>query len=122
VEHEIHPSSLSIRSIGESQGRALRKCHVAGSDRHRQDGSRRQHGRRSRRLRGLSLIDQTIAAFNAQGIAGKEVKIPPLWTPELPAFEDHVELGFRDLIELRFVKAFVRAGLGLKAIRNCPGT
>lgn len=28
-------------------------------------------------------------------------------------------MGFRDLIELRFVKAFLDAGVGLLAIRNC---
>lgn len=33
--------------------------------------------------------------------------------------DNHIELGFRDLIELRFVKAFTDAGLGLLAIRNC---
>jgi uncharacterized protein (DUF433 family) len=45
--------------------------------------------------------------------------MPPLWTPQLPAHEHHLELGFRDLIELRFVKAFMDHGLGLKTIRNC---
>ena len=33
--------------------------------------------------------------------------------------DDQLELGFRDLIELRFVKAFLDAGVGLLAIRNC---
>jgi uncharacterized protein (DUF433 family) len=33
--------------------------------------------------------------------------------------DGRLEIGFRDLIELRFVKAFVEAGVGLKAIRNC---
>jgi uncharacterized protein (DUF433 family) len=33
--------------------------------------------------------------------------------------DDHLEISFRDLIELRFVKAFVDAGVGLLAIRNC---
>jgi uncharacterized protein (DUF433 family) len=33
--------------------------------------------------------------------------------------DDHIELSFRDLIELRFVNAFVGAGVGLLAIRNC---
>jgi hypothetical protein len=62
-------------------------------------------------------IKRWLGGYIHRSESGKEVKIPPLWTPELPAFDDHVELGFRDLIELRFVKAFVRAGLG--AIRNC---
>src|SRR5882757_3049687 len=43
----------------------------------------------------------------------------PLWIPQLPKVDGHIELGFRDLIELRFVHAFVKAGLGLYAIRRC---
>jgi ferritin-like metal-binding protein YciE/DNA-binding transcriptional MerR regulator len=50
---------------------------------------------------------------------GKEIRMPPLWKPQLPAYEHHLELGFRDLIELRFVKAFLEAGLGLRTIRSC---
>lgn len=49
---------------------------------------------------------------------GREVHVAPLWNPQLPA-GDHLELGFRDLIELRFVIAFSRAGLGLQTIRSC---
>ncbi len=45
--------------------------------------------------------------------------MPPLWTTQHASIEDHLEIGFRDLIELRFVKAFVDAGVGLLAIRNC---
>jgi uncharacterized protein (DUF433 family) len=45
---------------------------------------------------------------------------PPLWKTQWPAnHEDQFELGFRDLIELRFVKVFTEAGVGLLAIRNC---
>ena len=47
------------------------------------------------------------------------VDIPPLWTPELPGTETHLEMSFRDLIELRFIQAFIKAGLGLKSIRHC---
>ena len=50
---------------------------------------------------------------------GKTSSMPPLWTPELPGVEHHLELSFRDLIELRFVNAFMDAGLGLKTIRVC---
>lgn len=49
----------------------------------------------------------------------KVVSMPPLWRPQLPAYDHHLELGFRDLIELRFIKAFIEAGLGLKTIRHC---
>lgn len=48
---------------------------------------------------------------------GKTQRVPPLWTPQLPAHDGHIELGFRDLIELRFVQQFTKAGVGLKAIR-----
>ncbi|WP_244639311.1 hypothetical protein [Aureimonas endophytica] len=44
---------------------------------------------------------------------------PPLWRSQLSMIEDHLELGFRDLIELRFVAEFTKAGLGILAIRNC---
>jgi uncharacterized protein (DUF433 family) len=50
---------------------------------------------------------------------GKTIVMPPLWAPQLPLDGEHIELGFRDLIELRFVAAFVGAGLGLKTIRHC---
>ncbi|ESZ35060.1 hypothetical protein [Mesorhizobium sp. L2C066B000] len=46
--------------------------------------------------------------------------IEPLWQSQVPNGDDeHLEIGFRDLIELRFVKAFTQAGVGLLAIRNC---
>ncbi|WP_180217677.1 hypothetical protein [Agrobacterium larrymoorei] len=46
-------------------------------------------------------------------------QVPPLWTAQHANVEEHLEIGFRDLIELRFVKAFLDAGVGLLAIRNC---
>lgn len=46
-------------------------------------------------------------------------RMPPLWVTQHAAIDGHLELGFRDLIELRFVKAFLEAGVGLLAIRNC---
>lgn len=50
---------------------------------------------------------------------GSPQYVEPLWQPDIPKFEDQIELSFRDLIELRFVRAFVEQGIGLKAIRNC---
>lgn len=50
---------------------------------------------------------------------GRRREMPPLWIPDLPEFDDHIELSFRDLIELRFVKAFLNEGLKLQTIRNC---
>lgn len=43
----------------------------------------------------------------------------PLWRPQLPRMGDSLEIGFRDLIELRFVLAFVNHGVGLNVIRRC---
>src|ERR1700712_3537786 len=51
--------------------------------------------------------------------AGKVGRMPPLWTPELLADGNHLELGFRDLIELRFVQAFIEKDLDLRVIRSC---
>src|SRR5262249_45308882 len=45
--------------------------------------------------------------------------LPPLWHPQLPASDHHIELGFRDLIELRVIKSFLDAGLSLITVRNC---
>lgn len=42
----------------------------------------------------------------------------PLWQPQLPRLGREVELGFRDLLELKFVDAFVKAGVSLHAIRR----
>jgi uncharacterized protein (DUF433 family) len=48
---------------------------------------------------------------------------PPLWKPDYAPSDDedeHVlEVSFRDLIELRFVKTFRDAGLSLQTIREC---
>jgi uncharacterized protein (DUF433 family) len=60
----------------------------------------------ARWLRGYSYRDK-----------GQAIVVPPLWTPQLPSHDHRLELGFRDLVELRFIKAFVEAGLGLKTIR-----
>jgi uncharacterized protein (DUF433 family) len=45
----------------------------------------------------------------------------PLWRPDYAPTEDEatLEVSFRDLIELRFVKAFRDAGLSLQTIREC---
>ena len=50
---------------------------------------------------------------------GKTHRSEALWRPQLPKANGHLEIGFRDLMELRFVDAFERAGLSLQAIRKC---
>jgi uncharacterized protein (DUF433 family) len=44
---------------------------------------------------------------------------PPLWQPDFVNDDDLIEISFRDLIELRFVKAFRDIGLSLNTIREC---
>lgn len=53
------------------------------------------------------------------GTGTNRTHLPPLWTPQLPAVDGQIELGFRDLIELRFVAAFEKQGLALRTIRRC---
>src|SRR6266700_3525080 len=43
----------------------------------------------------------------------------PLWVLDYANDDDIIELSFRDLIELRFVKIFRDAGLSLPTIREC---
>src|SRR5882724_7647479 len=50
---------------------------------------------------------------------GDEGHSAPLWRPDYVNPDDQIELSFRDLIELRFVKTFRDLGLGLSTIRDC---
>jgi uncharacterized protein (DUF433 family) len=52
--------------------------------------------------------------------SGADAKsLPPLWRTELPKYDNHIEIGFRDLIELKFVVGFLHAGLRMQVIRRC---
>jgi uncharacterized protein (DUF433 family) len=52
--------------------------------------------------------------------ANDEVRhVPALWVPDIPKIDDEIELSFRDLIELRFVRAFLEKGIRLPAVRHC---
>jgi uncharacterized protein (DUF433 family) len=50
---------------------------------------------------------------------GEKRHSDPLWRPDYINEDDTLELSFRDLIELRFVKTFKDHGLGLRTIRAC---
>jgi uncharacterized protein (DUF433 family) len=43
---------------------------------------------------------------------------PPLWVPEVDLGEDRLFLGFRDLMEVRVVDAFIRAGVPAIRVRS----
>lgn len=44
---------------------------------------------------------------------------PPLWVPGIPQIDGEIDLSFRDLMELRFVQAFMKQGISLQTIRLC---
>ena len=48
-----------------------------------------------------------------------KAQMPPLWRLQHPKYENHLELGFKDLIELKFVKEFLGHGLTMRTIRTC---
>ena len=52
-------------------------------------------------------------------VHGENHHSSPLWVPDYANDDDTIELSFRDLIELRFIKAFRDAGVGLQTVRQC---
>lgn len=64
-------------------------------------------------------IRRWLAGYPFRARDGSRRIMPPLWQPQLPTHERRLELGFRDLIELRFVSAFIDKGLGILTIRRC---
>jgi uncharacterized protein (DUF433 family) len=71
---------------------------------------------------GRSISRQTIARwlrgynYSVNGIVHHS---DPLWRPDFVNDDNTIELSFRDLIELRFVKTFKDHGLSLPTIRAC---
>lgn len=54
------------------------------------------------------------------GDASSRVDMPPLWTTQLvdEHFDEDV-IGFHDLLELRFIREFMRHGVSLNVVRRC---
>jgi len=50
---------------------------------------------------------------------GNKKRIDSLWLPHFVMEDGKIELGFRDLMELRFIDAFLNVGLSLPVIRKC---
>lgn len=70
------------------------------------------------RILGISSqkIRRWLSGYSYQSAEGKKQRLP-LWDPKYGDDED-LYLGFRDLIEIRFVDAFVRAGLSKNSVRS----
>jgi len=61
---------------------------------------------------------QTIRRW-IEGYVTRGKSSPPLWMADYQNRDRLLELSFRDVIELRFVKAFRDAGVSLQTIRTC---
>jgi len=79
--------------------------------------------RRNREAPGRSVSRQTVVrwlrGYDYEDRGGGIRHSAPLWRPDYANDDDTIEVSFRDLIELRFVKAFRDVGLGLPTIREC---
>lgn len=64
-------------------------------------------------------ISRWLGGYTYRDAGGDAIRASPLWRPQLPRDDDHLELGFHDLIELRFVLAFLKHGVGLNVVRRC---
>lgn len=64
-------------------------------------------------------ISRWLVGYSYRDADGAIVQAPPLWRPQLPRLGEGLEIGFRDLIELRFVLAFLNHNVGLNVIRRC---
>jgi uncharacterized protein (DUF433 family) len=78
-----------------------------------------RHPQTPGRLVSGRIIARWLHGFVYKDRGGKIRHSAPLWRPDYANDDDTIELSFRDLIELRFVKAFRDLGLGLPTIRNC---
>ena len=64
-------------------------------------------------------ISRWLGGYTYRGRDGDKIKATPLWRPQLPRLGDSLEIGFRDLVELRFVLAFLYHRVELNVIRRC---
>jgi uncharacterized protein (DUF433 family) len=78
----------------------------------------RRQNETSRESISRQTLVRWLRGYEHQDRSGALLRSEPLWHPDY-ADDDVVEVSFRDLIELRFVRAFRDAGLGLQTIRAC---
>lgn len=74
--------------------------------------------REAQRLTGVPSrsIQRWLAGYHyRQGQASREM--PPVWNGEIPQMDEQLALGFRDLMEVRFVHAFRKHQIGWPTIR-----
>lgn len=65
-------------------------------------------------------ISRWLGGYSYPNDRGVPQNVAPLWEPDLArGYNDQIQLSFRDLMEVRFVKAFRDSGLSLQNIRLC---
>lgn len=71
------------------------------------------------KLSGLSSaqIRRWLLGYSFSKKSGEKVKMSSLWKPDLPNIDGQQGLSFKDLIEIRFIHAFRKYGVGWKIIR-----
>jgi uncharacterized protein (DUF433 family) len=71
------------------------------------------------RLTGVSgsRIRRTVRGYAFKS-AGRVLKSPPVFSSQLPVIDGEIAVGFLDLIEVRFVDAFLRRGVSWSTVRK----
>ncbi|HMO52183.1 MAG TPA: hypothetical protein PKE26_13575 [Kiritimatiellia bacterium] len=71
------------------------------------------------RLTGLgeSRVRRWLSGYTYKA-AGTKKAAPPVWSGQLPPVQGRRAVSFRDVIEMKFVDAFLRAGVSWKTIRD----
>jgi uncharacterized protein (DUF433 family)/DNA-binding transcriptional MerR regulator len=64
-------------------------------------------------------IRRWVGGYAYRNLSRERMSQPALWRLQHPKYDNHLELGFRDLIELKFVREFLKVGLSIKTIRFC---
>ncbi len=64
-------------------------------------------------------ISRWLGGYSYKSDDGTLVRAAPLWQPQLPRLGGNLEIGFHDLIELRFVLAFLKHDVSLNIVRRC---
>ena len=75
------------------------------------------------RLTGVpaDAIRRWLWGYKRRTADGTPVHSAPLWSPQIPVIDHSKALGFRDLIEIRFVDHFKKNSLSLRSIRGIIG-
>lgn len=70
------------------------------------------------RITGIPAASIRRWLWGQRASEGEARKALPLWNPQLPIVDHSRALGFRDLIEIRFVHEFRKRGVSLQTIRK----